>query len=94
MTAIESLHGTVPAVCKAEADANREMSRPQSPRAAFSHGGRAVEKADEVVARVRREVDRLTATTDDATALDDRVEWIWNSAEDLLYGGRIDSIRL
>lgn len=45
----------------------------------------AVEEAEEFAKRVRREADRLGATTaDDATVLGDGAGWIWNLADEVL----------
>jgi hypothetical protein len=60
--------------------ADRELPEPS-----FRSVVAAVEEAGDFTARVRREADRLNATTAaDATVLGDGAEWIWNLAAEVL----------
>jgi len=60
--------------------ADRELPEPS-----FHAVVAAVEEAEEFAKRVRREADRLEATTiADATVLGDGTEWIWNLADEVL----------
>lgn len=60
-------------------------SERELPAPSFRSVVAAVEEAGDFAARARREADRLGATAaDDAAALGDGAEWIWNLADEVL----------